>query len=181
MLFENAPHGFASSSAGREGVTGLQALAEPGVYGIPFFEVTLDDLVAFAEEPGYCASALSDVRAQLQLDDAAALCIKPARDGGSTGVMRLEEPVQFALYARAIVEEWPYIPAELVPGAQSARAMSAALCCSGAALRWAWHVQALLGPLRCRTSRPSFSASSPSSPRTACRWSRALMARRKSP
>lgn len=87
------------------------------MYGIPFFEVTLEDLIAFAEEPAYFASAMDDVREQLQLDEAAALCIKPARDGGSTGVMRVEEPADLALYARAIVEEWPYIPAELVSGA----------------------------------------------------------------
>jgi D-alanine-D-alanine ligase-like ATP-grasp enzyme len=97
----------------------VQELGRDGIHAIPLFEVSLKDLIRFVGKPDRFEPALVQVRDNLQLDPAAALCIKPACEGGSVGVMRIEEPEEFQVYATAILQEWPVVPAELVAGADA--------------------------------------------------------------
>jgi D-alanine-D-alanine ligase-like ATP-grasp enzyme len=97
----------------------LQELGREGLHAIPLFEVSLEDLMRFVAKPEQFKPALMQVRDSLQLDAAAALCIKPACEGGSVGVMRIEEPEEFQAYATAVLQEWPVIPAEMILGADA--------------------------------------------------------------
>jgi hypothetical protein len=94
----------------------VQELSEHAIYHIPQFELTVNDLIMLNNEPGYCEPALRDVRDQLQLDEDASVCIKPTQEGGSTGVMQLDDERDFHMYAQAVAHEWAVVPADHVPG-----------------------------------------------------------------
>jgi hypothetical protein len=126
-----------------------QGLAGHGVRTIPKVELVLADLVQLhaaspaaadggagslgsdgddlfddeaAEEDGFEAAAgiLADAREALALEAGASLCVKPAAEGGSVGVMRVDGAADLRVYAAAVAQEWGHIPAELTPGARCA-------------------------------------------------------------
>ena len=95
----------------------MQELSDDAIFPVPQFSAEFSDLVMLADEPDLCTDGLAEIREQLGVDAAAALCIKPLDGGASVGVMRLDTPEQLYLYARAVRDEWPIIPADAALGA----------------------------------------------------------------
>lgn len=97
----------------------MQSMNADGIYAIPNRHVStsdLEELLGHTEVPQAAAVALDRIRAELSLPQDAPLLIKPAADGCSTGVMRLQHPQHLATYALAVTQKWPHIPPELTPG-----------------------------------------------------------------
>lgn len=95
----------------------IQNLGDENVYPIPKIELFLSDLVELAQAPELAEVGLEGMREDLVMREDAPLLIKPALDGCSTGVMRLQHPGDLVAYATAIAQEWDEIPIELTPGA----------------------------------------------------------------
>lgn len=95
----------------------MQTLGDQNIYPVPKIELFLEDIVEVAQAPELAEVGLEGMREDLVLREDAALIIKPALDGCSTGIMRLQHPGDLIAYASAIAQQWDEIPEELTPGA----------------------------------------------------------------
>lgn len=86
------------------------------LFPIPKIEIFLSDLAELCRSPHMADAGLAGMREDLVLHDTAPLVIKPAADGCSTGVMRIQEPEHLLVYALAAAQEWDEIPVELAAG-----------------------------------------------------------------
>lgn len=100
----------------------MQRLGDESIYPVPKIELFLADLVEVAQAPDLAEVGLEGMRDDLVLREEAPLIIKPALDGCSTGIMRLQHPGDLVAYATAIAQQWDEIPEELTPGAPPAHA-----------------------------------------------------------
>eukprot|EP00892_Ulva_mutabilis_P002530 jgi/Ulvmu1/12278/UM087_0012.1 len=93
----------------------IGGLGDGNIYPIPKIELFLADLAEVAQAPELAEVGLEGMRDDLVLHGDAPLLIKPALDGCSTGIMRLQHPGDLVAYATAIAQEWDEIPVELTP------------------------------------------------------------------
>jgi hypothetical protein len=96
--------------------THVQNMDTDKYFPIPKIELFLSDLAELCRSPYMADAGLSGMRDDLVLHGTAALIIKPAKDGCSTGVMRIQEPEHLLTYALAVSQEWEEIPRELTDG-----------------------------------------------------------------
>jgi hypothetical protein len=82
---------------------------------VPKVELFLEDLVEVFENPELAETGMEGLADDLLLFPGHPLTIKPAAEGSSLGVMRLERPGDLVLYATAVAQQWDEIPAELNP------------------------------------------------------------------
>jgi biotin carboxylase len=95
----------------------LQAMEAPGIFTIPELLVKRDNLKDLHHNHEYIEPTLADLRVHLGLAADAPLVLKPAYDGGSTGVMRIDAALHLQTYVDAVFGNLSEIPAHLVPGA----------------------------------------------------------------
>jgi hypothetical protein len=105
----------------------MQSLETEDFFPVPKIEIFLSDLVELCRSPHMAEAGLEGMREDLVLSESAPLVIKPADDGCSTGVMRLECEEHLLAYAAAVAQQWDEIPIEMTAGALLPR------CCHAAA------------------------------------------------
>lgn len=102
----------------------MQSLGIDSIFPVPKIELFLADLAEVAQAPDLAEVGLEGMREDLVLREDAPIIIKPAHDGCSTGVMRVQHAADLVVYATAVAQQWDVIPAELTPGASHAYARS---------------------------------------------------------
>lgn len=87
-----------------------------GIHVIPKLEYSATDMALLCADPSQVPDVLADARLALGLEGDAPLCVKPAADGCSFGVARIESETDLFVYASAVTEEWEEIPSDLLSG-----------------------------------------------------------------
>lgn len=99
----------------------MQNMDTEGFFPIPKIELFLSDLAELCRSPHMAEAGLEGMRYDLVVHESMPLVIKPAADGCSTGVFRIQEPEHLLTYAFAVAQEWDEIPIEMTAGLCSIR------------------------------------------------------------
>ena len=95
----------------------LQGLHRPHIIGLPHARLSWVELTEAGQDPDCIPELLSDVRAHLGVAQDSPLIIKPVHDGGSSGVMVIEDDYDLMMYAAGVGTGGAAVTPEEIPSA----------------------------------------------------------------